>query len=179
MTQEYFERIQNVGSRMRRPISRQSALPASYSTSSKVGFTKTTRRSNNGFNQTSYTIILRITGLSCSGVFDFVSRDYEILQKKGQVEASSQATVAIKRWPWQENYSPQSKANTGLHLAAYRSRRGEDSKDSYGRTPLSWAPYNGHDGVKLVLSTEGVDANSKVNFGQTPLPWAALTSLPL
>ncbi|KAH2670040.1 hypothetical protein KXV51_007008, partial [Aspergillus fumigatus] len=50
-----------------------------------------------------------------------------------------------------------------------------ESKDSeYGRTPLSWAAVNGHEGiVKLLLDTGRVDVDSKDSGGQTPLSWAA------
>ena len=49
-----------------------------------------------------------------------------------------------------------------------------DSKDpEYGRTPLWWAAWNGHEAVvKLLLATGKVDADSKDEDGQTPL-WQA------
>ncbi len=41
-----------------------------------------------------------------------------------------------------------------------------DSKDNNGRTPLLWAARMGHKAiVKLLLATEGVDANSKDKNG--------------
>ena len=53
---------------------------------------------------------------------------------------------------------------TGLHLAAYfgqngvaltllNSGRNPDLKDSYGKTPLSWAAENGHEAVVKLLKT--------------------------
>jgi ankyrin repeat protein len=49
-----------------------------------------------------------------------------------------------------------------------------DSKDSSGRTPLSWAAGQGHEAVvRLLLATGGVDPDSKDGLGQTPLSWAA------
>jgi ankyrin repeat protein len=70
---------------------------------------------------------------------------------------------------------------TGQHLAAYfglksttadllKSGMAADSKDSYGRTPLSWAAGNGHEAVvKLLLAKDGVDVDSKDSYSQTPL----------
>jgi Cdc6-like AAA superfamily ATPase len=75
---------------------------------------------------------------------------------------------------------------TGLHVAAgmglekivwlLMGSKGvqADSKDSYGRTPLSWAAMGGHEAVvRLLLDCEDVDANSKDSDSQTPLWWAA------
>jgi len=44
----------------------------------------------------------------------------------------------------------------------------------YGQTALSWAAYNGHEGiVKLLLEREDFNPNSSDKFGQTPLTLAA------
>jgi hypothetical protein len=87
----------------------------------------------------------------CQGVIEF-------LQKRAQVEASSQALIAIKRWSNDvESCQRIPKQMTGVHLAAYFGvdnavqfligSNNPNSNDSYGRTPLSWAAQNGHEGV--------------------------------
>jgi ankyrin repeat protein len=49
-----------------------------------------------------------------------------------------------------------------------------DLKDSYGRTPLSWAAASGEEAVaKLLLGTGKVDAGSKDKDGRTALSWGA------
>ncbi|PWY94171.1 ankyrin, partial [Aspergillus sclerotioniger CBS 115572] len=49
-----------------------------------------------------------------------------------------------------------------------------DSKDKYGRTPLSHAVLTRHDNVvKLLLSTGIPDPNCRDDDGQTPLAQAA------
>lgn len=49
-----------------------------------------------------------------------------------------------------------------------------DSKDNAGRTPLSYAAWNGRKAlVKLLLEAGKVDADSKDSFGHTPLWYAA------
>jgi len=49
-----------------------------------------------------------------------------------------------------------------------------DKPGSDGRTPLSWAAWNGSDGVvKLLLGRGDVSPDRPDNDGQTPLSWAA------
>ena len=49
-----------------------------------------------------------------------------------------------------------------------------DSSCESGRTPLSWAAGNGHEGVVgLLLGREGVNPYRSSKSGQTPLSWAA------
>ena len=49
-----------------------------------------------------------------------------------------------------------------------------NSKDWYGRSPLSYVAENGHlEGTKLLLAQEGIDVNSK---GQLPIAYSARDS---
>ncbi|RYP43045.1 hypothetical protein DL770_011882 [Monosporascus sp. CRB-9-2] len=110
---------------------------------------------------------------------------FGFLESKAKVEASSQALMAVKRWSWHSKYSQEfPRQMTGLHLAAYfgvenlagflLGSNGPDLKDSYGRTPLSWAAANGHETIVKLLLAEGVEADSKDDeYGRTPLSWAA------
>ncbi|KFZ25020.1 hypothetical protein V502_00512 [Pseudogymnoascus sp. VKM F-4520 (FW-2644)] len=51
-----------------------------------------------------------------------------------------------------------------------------DARDSYGRTPLSWAAESGHEAVvRLFVERDDVEADSKDEEGQTPL-WLAAES---
>jgi ankyrin repeat protein len=108
------------------------------------------------------------------------------LKRKAQVEASSQGLLAEKRYSSHREYSQRfPKDMTGLHLAAYfgveavvqlllATKVDADSKDNWGRTPLSYAAENGHETVvKLLLDTGKVDADSKENENRTPLSYAA------
>ena len=76
------------------------------------------------------------------------------------------------------------KGISGVHIAAFfgmmatanrllKNGAEVDSKDSYGRTPLSWATENGREAVvKLLLGREPVEVNSKDIDGRTPLLYA-------
>ncbi|KAF4633612.1 hypothetical protein G7Y89_g4500 [Cudoniella acicularis] len=73
--------------------------------------------------------------LQTSRLYDYVSHNWghharkastlipeviSFLERKVQVEASSQALLAVKQWPWQVGYSQDfPKQMTGLHLSAY------------------------------------------------------------
>ena len=48
-----------------------------------------------------------------------------------------------------------------------------DPKDSYRRTPLSWAAENGHEAVVKLLLEKGADLESRDSTGRTPLSRAA------
>jgi ankyrin repeat protein len=108
----------------------------------------------------------------------------KFLQKQAQVEASSQALIAIKRLPDAVEYSQNiPKQMTGLHLAAYFGvsdavqflicNNSPDLKDSYSRTPLSWAAEKGHQAVVQLLLEKGADIEAKdIKYGRTPLLWA-------
>ncbi|KAF2195041.1 hypothetical protein K469DRAFT_543196 [Zopfia rhizophila CBS 207.26] len=109
----------------------------------------------------------------------------DFLESEAKVAASSQAIMVSQnnRYGYYSQRVPQQMK--GVHLAAYfgledtlmallKDGLDADSKDSYGRTPLSWAAINSHEAVvKLLLQEDGVDVDSKSNSGQTPLLMAA------
>jgi ankyrin repeat protein len=108
----------------------------------------------------------------------------DFLESEAKVNASSQGLLAIKSYSSHSNYSQEvPKSITGLHLTAYfgvesivldTSKVDADSKDTDGRTPLSWAAESGQEAiVKLLLDISEVDADSKGAYGRTPLSWAA------
>ncbi|KFY30094.1 hypothetical protein V493_02139 [Pseudogymnoascus sp. VKM F-4281 (FW-2241)] len=93
-----------------------------------------------------------------------IQKVISFLQTKAQVEASSQALFARKLYSTDSGYSQRfARQMTGLHLAAYFGLKdavnssleiglAANLKDSYGRTPLSWAAKKGHEAVvKLLL----------------------------
>ena len=114
----------------------------------------------------------------CEGIIAF-------LESTSKVEASSQALMAVKRSWTSTNSQGVPKRMTGLHLAAYfgvqdavygllQHWNSIDEKDSYSRTPLSWAAENGHEAVVQQLLAKGADIETKDYYsGQTPLLWAA------
>ncbi len=107
----------------------------------------------------------------------------EFLQKQAQVEASSQALLAKRFWTRGIYNHKVPKQMTGLHLSAYfgvddavqflLDGNNPNPKDSYNRTPLSWAAENGHKTVAKLLLEHKADVESKDIYGRTPLSWAA------
>ncbi|KAL6886897.1 hypothetical protein GGI43DRAFT_431693 [Trichoderma evansii] len=121
----------------------------------------------------------------------------EFLNSEGKVEASIQALMVVKPYSEESGYSQKyPKQMSGLHLAAYfgidsvirhlLENLSPNSRDSYNRTPLSWAAKNGHKAVvklllstavvKLLLSTGQVEVDSKDDLDRTPLWWATENS---
>ncbi|RYP05136.1 hypothetical protein DL764_004021 [Monosporascus ibericus] len=116
-------------------------------------------------------------------------RVIEFLEKKAQVEASSQALMAIRPSSLGSGYSQRvPRQMTGLHLVAYFGieavaqlvlDKGDDShdtesRDQYGRTPMSWAAENGHEAVVTVLCDNGADITIEDKDGCTPLNLASM-----
>ena len=74
---------------------------------------------------------------------------------------------------------------SGIHVIAYfglsetmaylcKEGRDVELKDEDGRTPLSWAAAEGHEGVvRILIKQHDVDINANDEGGQTPLSWAA------
>ena len=48
-------------------------------------------------------------------------------------------------------------------MALLKNRHDPDIKDTYGRTPLSWAAENGHEAVVKLLLEKGAELESKDN----------------
>ncbi|KFA80419.1 hypothetical protein S40288_10315 [Stachybotrys chartarum IBT 40288] len=108
------------------------------------------------------------------------------LEREARLEASIQGLLAEKLWNRHSNYSQQVPSRmTGLHMLAYfgveeamkvilQTTGKEDTKNSYGRTPLSYATENGHQVIaQLLLAIGKVDVDSKDQDGWTPLIYAA------
>jgi ankyrin repeat protein len=80
--------------------------------------------------------------------------------------------IAIKRWSGHSNYSQEvPRQMMGLHSAVYfgveelakaliENGADVDSKDSHGRTPLSYAAWSGHEAVVKLLLEKGADVGS-------------------
>jgi hypothetical protein len=107
-------------------------------------------------------------------VTDFVECD-------SKVEAAAQAMLALRLFPWHNQYSQDVPRHVrGLHLAAcfgitelvevvLQEQANVESRDTYGRTPLSWAAQNGHEGVVKLLLEAKADVELKDGDGLTPL----------
>ncbi|KIW67300.1 hypothetical protein PV04_06564 [Phialophora macrospora] len=104
----------------------------------------------------------------------------EFLKYETKVEASTQARYS-RYFSYTQDFP---RAMTGLHLAAYFGAEEivkglylkgaeTDPRDSYGRTPLSWAAENGYEAVVKRLLEKGADLESTdEDYGRTPLSWA-------
>lgn len=120
---------------------------------------------------------------SCEGVLEF-------LQRQAQVEASSQALMAVKSWSGHGRYSQQiPKQMVGIHLAAYFGvkvvtwqllEQGADvnAAAQNGETPLYWALSNGHLEVSRLLLDNGADVKTVAQDGETLLHLASRRGLP-
>jgi hypothetical protein len=114
-------------------------------------------------------------------IMEHLIRDF--LKSEAKVSASIQAMMASGKYRGFSQRVPQKM--TGVHLAAYfglkevietllKNSHHLDSKNSYGRTPLSWAAKYGHkEVVKLLLTIDSVKPDSIDNSGRTPLSYAA------
>ncbi|KAL4939348.1 hypothetical protein BDV06DRAFT_225090 [Aspergillus oleicola] len=101
----------------------------------------------------------------------------EFLDSKNKVSCSAQTLLEDKAWPVPKQLD-------GLHLAAYFgleeimylldcSGHRLDTRDSLGRTPLSWAAGEGHTSLVKRLLGLGLAIDSTDAEFQTPLAWAA------
>ncbi|KAF2175607.1 ankyrin [Zopfia rhizophila CBS 207.26] len=109
-----------------------------------------------------------------------------LLSSEAKVSSCSQAMLASRQSSCNSGYSQRvPKQMRGAHLAAYFGLRGViialaenghdlNAKNTFGRTPLSYAAERGHEVVvKQLLTKDGIDPNSKDRSGQTPLSCAA------
>ena len=108
---------------------------------------------------------------SCEGVIEF-------LQRQAQVEASSQALMAVKSWSGHRGYSQQiPKQMAGIHLAAHFGvkvvtwqllKQGADinAAAQNGETPLYWALSNRHLEVSRLLLDNGADVETATRDGR-------------
>lgn len=120
---------------------------------------------------------------ACAGSKEVEELILDLLRNDAAVSASSQAMMAYRTFSgYRQTWSRKTR---GAHLAAYfglekavtvllKQGHHPNSRDTSGRTPLSWAAANGNEVVvKLLLATAGVDVDSGDYLYQTPLALAA------
>ena len=108
-----------------------------------------------------------------------------LLESEAKLSACSQAMFASKWSLSHSGYSQQVPRNiAGVHIAACFGLNkalitlltiGQDPnlRDTYSRTPLSWAAESGHEAVIRLLLENGAELESRDRNGRTPLSWAA------
>jgi hypothetical protein len=111
----------------------------------------------------------------------------KVFLDKRTTSSASQVLFVSMEWPLGLQYSRRFPERfQGVHFAAYfgltdilkllieTSKVEVGSKDSGGKTPLSYAAQNGHEAVvKLLLETGKAEVNSKDAYSETPLLYAA------
>ena len=186
-TQEYFERTQTVWfPNAESNITTTCVTYLSFSTF-KSGFCQTDAEFEERLqlNQL-YNYAAHNWGNHAHKALTLCQQVIGFLESELKTEAASQALLAIKRYLGHSRYSQEvPRQMTGPHLAAYFGLKeamvtllenGHDlnSKDSNGRTPLSWAAGNGREAVVKLLLEKGTELENKnKEYGQTPLSWAA------
>jgi ankyrin repeat protein len=110
----------------------------------------------------------------------------EFLNSETNTSGSSQAMLVDEGNILSFNYSQTvPRQMTSMHLAGYfglsdivhmliRNQHDPDTKDSYKRTPLSWAADNGHETVVKILLDRGAAVNSVDKSNHKPLLRASL-----
>ena len=189
--QEYFERLQKrwfVNTEDDITITCIKYL--SFSTS-ESGFCRTDKEFEERLQSNQfYDYAARNWGYHARAVFPTLSSlVLMFLESEAKVEASSQVIMASRLYSihspyrWDSQRIP--KQIKAVHLAAYFGLSEAmkcllayghcpNLKDTYNRTPLWYAAYNGHENViKVLLGENGVDPDCKDNYGRTPLSWAA------
>ena len=132
----------------------------------------------------------RYWGQHARAVQEQVFEVASLFLQDGNLVSCAVQTMSMSEYKYDDYSQSFPRQTTSLHLTArsgllYLSERllsqlsgnigiSADSKDSYSRTPLSWAAGNGHEAVvQLLLAKDGVDVNSRDDYGQTPLSLAA------
>ncbi|RFU32928.1 hypothetical protein B7463_g3428, partial [Scytalidium lignicola] len=105
---------------------------------------------------------------------------------ESKVSACSQAMTVSTEHRYEGYCRNVSRGTTAVHLAAYfgltetirfmlENGFNPDTKENFGRTPLSWVAEYGHEAVvKLLVERNDVESDSKDKYGRTPLVWAAI-----
>jgi hypothetical protein len=181
-TQEYFERTQNLWfPNAQRDITTTCVTYLSFD-AFEAGFCPTDKEFKARLQQNPlYDYAARNWGHhTCVASTEVGQLILNFLENEAKVSSSSQAMMASRGYS--QNVPRQM---TGVHLAAYvgltgvimallKNRHNPDVKDSWGRTPLSWAAIRGHEAVVKLLLEKGAELESKDNgSGRTPLSWAA------